>query len=155
VRVGAGFEVERISTMVRGLQAFKAASNPDMVPLRSGGSVVETAAIVLGLAAVGGITLAGIRLSGTPRPPTWMALGHGIVAAVGLGILIYQAATTSLPSLALVALGVFLLAAVGGATMFFGFHLKEKALPIPFVFGHGLAAVAAYVLLLVALFRTG
>ena len=114
---------------------------------------METAAIVLGLAAIGGATLAGIRLSGTPRPPTWLALVHGTVAAVGLILLIYQAATTGVPGLAQAAIGVFVLAALGGATLFLGFHLKEKPLPIPFVIGHGLAAVTGYVLLLVAIFR--
>jgi hypothetical protein len=113
---------------------------------------VETAAIVLGLAALGGLTLAGIRLSGTPRPPTWMALGHGAVAATGLGLLIYAAATTTTPQLALVALGVLILAALGGATLFIGFHLREKELPIPLVLGHGLIAVTGYVTLLFAIY---
>jgi hypothetical protein len=114
---------------------------------------VETAAIVLGLAAVGGATLAGIRLKGAPFPPMWLALVHGVVAAVGLILLIYHAATTGVPRFAQAAIGIFVLAAIGGATMFLGFHLKEKPLPIPFVIGHGLAAVTGYVLLLVAIFR--
>ena len=87
---------------------------------------MENAAIVLGLAALGGLTLAGIRLSGTPRPPTWMAVGHGLVAALGLVLLIYAAATTTIPQMAQVALGVLVLAALGGATLFIGFHLREK-----------------------------
>lgn len=114
---------------------------------------METAAIVLGIAALGGLTLAGIRLSGTPRPPTWMALAHGAIAATGLVILIYAAVNTTLPGLAQVALGVFILAALGGATLFLGFHLREKALPIALVLGHGLIAVTGYVLLLLSIFR--
>ena len=80
-----------------------------------------------------------------------MAVGHGLVAAIGLGLLIYQASTAGVPGLAEIALGFFLLAAIGGAAMFFGFHLKEQPLPIPFVLGHGLTAVAAYILLLAAI----
>jgi hypothetical protein len=115
---------------------------------------VDTAAIVLGVAALGGLTLAGMRLSGRPRPPTWMALGHGAVAAAGLGLLIYAAVgTAGIPGLAQIALGVFVLAALGGAVLFFGFHLREQALPIPLVLGHGLVAVTAYVLLLVSWLR--
>jgi hypothetical protein len=114
---------------------------------------VEAAAVVLGLAALGGVVLAIIRLRGTPRPPTWMAVGHGAVAAAGLGLLIYAAATSGLPGLAQVALGVFVLAALGGAGLFLGFHLRERPLPIPLVIGHGLAAATGYVLLLVSLFR--
>jgi hypothetical protein len=111
-----------------------------------------SAAIVLGLAALGGLTLAGIRISGAPRPPTWLAVGHGLVAATGVGLLIYAAVTTGLPTFAQIALGVFVLAALGGATLFLGFHLREKALPIPLVIGHGLVAVTGYALLLMSIF---
>jgi hypothetical protein len=51
------------------------------------------------------------------------------------------------------ALGLFVLAALGGAGIFVGFHLRERPLPIPLVIGHGLIAATAYVLLLVALFN--
>ena len=114
---------------------------------------MQAAAIVLGLAALGGLTLAAIRLSGTPRPPTWMALGHGAVAATGLILLGYAAATSGIPQLAQIALGVLVLAALGGATIFLGFHMRQRALPIPFVIGHGLLALTGFVLLLVTIFR--
>ena len=58
---------------------------------------MQLAAIVLAVAAVGGATLATIRLRGALRPPTWMALGHGAVAATGLVLLIHAAVTTGLP----------------------------------------------------------
>lgn len=112
---------------------------------------MQNAAIVLGLAALGGLTLAIIRLRGAPWPPTWLALGHGAVAATGVGLLIYAAFTSVIPDLAKVALGIFLLAAVGGAVLFLGFHLKSKPLPIPFVIGHGLIAVTGFVLLLLSM----
>jgi hypothetical protein len=114
---------------------------------------MELAAIILGVAALGGLALAGMRLSGTPRPPTWMALGHGVVAAAGLGLLIYAAISPGIPGLAQVALGVLVLAALGGATLFLGFHLQGKPLPIPIVLGHGLTAIVGYVLLLATIFR--
>ena len=114
---------------------------------------MEAAAVVLGLAALGGLTLAGMRLSGISRPPTWVALGHGAVAATGLILLGYAALGTGVPLMAQVALGVFVLAALGGATLFLGFHLRELPLPIPLVIGHGLTAVAGYVLLLLSIFQ--
>jgi hypothetical protein len=114
---------------------------------------MQTAAIVLGLAALGGLTLAIIRLSGKPYPPTWMALGHGAVAATGVGLLAYAAYNPGIPSLAQYALGVFFLAAVGGLTLFLGFHMRQKALPISFVIGHGLLAATGYGMLLMTLFR--
>src|SRR5688500_7831381 len=102
---------------------------------------MELAAVVLGMAGLGGLALAGIRVSGTPRPPTWMALGHGAVAATGMALLIYAAVSPGIPGLAQVALGIFVLAALGGAGIFAGFHLRQRALPIPLVLGHGLIAV--------------
>ena len=113
---------------------------------------MQWAALILAVAALGGITLATIRLRGTPLPPTWMAVGHGIVAATGLGMLIYVAATTGIPFLAQIALGCFVLAALGGATLFLGFHLKGRPLPIPLVIGHGLLAITGVILLFVAVF---
>lgn len=111
------------------------------------------AATVLGLAALGGLMMAGIRLSGTPRPPTWLAAGHGAVAATGVGLLIYAAVSSGIPGMAQVALCVFILAALGGAGIFLGFHMKGKPLPIPLVIGHGLTALTGLVLLLISLFR--
>jgi len=113
---------------------------------------MQLAAVFFALAALGGLTLAGIRISGTPRPPTWMALGHGAIAAVGLISLIYAAATQPLPTIGLISLGCFLLAAAGGATIFIFFHLRQKPLPIPLVIGHGAIAVCAFVLLLIGIF---
>jgi len=109
---------------------------------------------VLAVAALGGLVLAGIRLSGAPRPPTWMALGHGAIAATGLGLLIYEAVIGNLPAMAQVALGLFVLAAAGGATLFVGFHLRERPLPIPLVIAHGLIAIAGFILLLVTFLQT-
>ena len=114
---------------------------------------MQLAAVLFALAALGGLTLAGIRLSGAPRPPTWLALGHGAIAAAGLVALIYAAATQTLPTIALAALGCFVLAAVGGATIFLLFHLRERPLPIPLVLGHGAIAVTAFVLLLLGIFQ--
>jgi hypothetical protein len=114
---------------------------------------MPTAAVLFLLAALGGITMVGIRLSGQPRPPTWLALGHGAIAASGLVTLIYTAAMQTIPLLAQIALGIFVLAALGGATIFLGFHMKEKPLPIPLMLGHGAAALTGFVLLVLAIFQ--
>jgi len=114
---------------------------------------MQMAAIVLALAAVGGATLAAIRLRGAPYPPLWLALGHGAVAAAGVGLLIYAAISPGIPGLAQVALGIFIVAAIGGAVLLLGFHLRGKALPIPFVLGHGLIAATGFILLLLSLFE--
>src|SRR5687767_4059799 len=72
---------------------------------------MQVAAVLLALAALGGTTIVGMRLTGTPRPPTWMPIGHGVIAASGVASLIYAAATETVPTLALVSIGVFVLAA--------------------------------------------
>jgi hypothetical protein len=114
---------------------------------------MQLSAIILGLAALGGLTIVIMRLAGTPRPPLALALLHGAVAATGLGILAYSAATTGVPQLALIALGVFVLAVLGGAFIFFTFHLNGIPLPIPFILGHGIIAIIGYVLLILAIVR--
>jgi hypothetical protein len=112
------------------------------------------AAVVLGLAALGGLTLVVIRLSGRQIPPTWMAVGHGIVAATGLAILGYSIYQNATPQLVNIAAAVLVLAAIGGATIFMGFHLRNRPLPVPLVLGHGLIALTGYALLLAGLYRS-
>jgi hypothetical protein len=70
--------------------------------------------ILFVLTALGGLVLAAIRFSGQPRPPTALAVGHGLAALTSLAVLGYMAATTGVPMLANVALGVLGLAALGG-----------------------------------------
>jgi hypothetical protein len=108
---------------------------------------------LFGIAALGGIGLAGIRLSGKPHPPTWMALGHGTIAAAAIATLAYAAIEPGIPFLAQISLGVFILAALGGIGIFALFHLRDKPLPTPLVLGHGAIAVTGFVLLLLALFE--
>ena len=108
---------------------------------------MNIAAILLTLAALGGLVVASFPLRGIPRPPTWLALGHGAVAAAGLLTLIYYAATTTPSTAALIALGILVLAALGGAGLFGLFHVREKPLPVPLVLGHGLIAAIGVVVL--------
>ena len=116
---------------------------------------MNAAAIVLSLAALGGLTMLGIRLSGSPRPPTWLALGHGAIAATGIALLTYAAVTAGIPAMAQVALGLIVLAALGGITIFVLYHLKNLPLPIPIVLGHGLLALTGLGLLWASIYRIG
>jgi hypothetical protein len=111
----------------------------------------EWTAILFGVAALGGLSIAIMRLSGMPRPPTWMAVGHGLVAATALGMLIY-CAIVGIPLLSQIALGLFVLAALGGIFIFLTYHLRERPLPIPLILGHGALALAALTLLLINVF---
>jgi hypothetical protein len=114
--------------------------------------LMKTAATLFGLAATGGLLMAGMRFSGIPRPPAWLAMVHGVLAAAGLTLLAYAAATVGIPSMAQLALGLMVFAAMGGAAMNLLFHWKLLPLPIPLMVGHGFVAAIGFVLLLVSIF---
>ena len=103
------------------------------------------------LAGLGGLTIVGMRLAGMPRPPTVLALGHGALAATAVGLLGYQATGVGIPPYSQIALGLFILAALGGLFVFVAYHLRGQPLPIAFILGHGVIAIAGIVLLLIDL----
>jgi hypothetical protein len=110
------------------------------------------AAVLFVLAALGGLTMLVMRLRGTERPPLLLAVGHGLLALSGVVTLGYAYSQAELPTTANWALVVFVLAAVGGATLFVGFHLQNRPLPISFIIGHGLLAATGLGLLLYAIY---
>ena len=115
---------------------------------------MDLATITLVVAAIGGITMATIRLSGRPLPPTWLALAHGALALFGVGLLAGWYFSYGLPPLGRIALGIFVLAAIGGATLFGGFHLRGRPLPVALVLGHGLLALTGVTLLIICLVQS-
>jgi len=115
---------------------------------------MQAAAILFTLAALGGLVMAFLRWGGAPRPPDWLAMAHGLLAAAGLTMLIYAAVTTGLPPLAQFSLVLFVVGAGAGALLNLRFHARQLALPKSWIIVHALLAVAAYGLLLLALFST-
>ena len=109
------------------------------------------ATILFAVAALGGVVIAIIRFSGKELPPMGLALLHGVVAAAGLVALLIAVAGGGASTQAKVALVLFIGAAIGGFVLF-SYHLRRKALPIPYVVVHGLVAVVAFVILLLAVF---
>ena len=108
------------------------------------------ALVLFGLAALGGLVMAGIVFRGAERPPTAIALVHGAAAAAGLIALIVAVVMgAGVPGLARTALIVFIVAAAGGFFLF-AQHMQKKALPKGVVVVHALVAVTGFVLLLVA-----
>jgi hypothetical protein len=59
---------------------------------------MQLAAILLTLAALGGITMVVIRLKGAPLPPTGLATAHGAIAGIGVIVLAYNAYNPGIPS---------------------------------------------------------
>ncbi len=115
-------------------------------------SMLQVAAALFGVAALGGLLMAGMRFSGIPRPPAWLAMGHGLLAAAGLTLLIYAAVAVGIPPKAELALGLLVTAAMGGAAMNLLFHWKLLPLPVPLMIGHALLAVVGFALLLLCIF---
>lgn len=114
--------------------------------------MLQAAAGLFAVAAVGGVVMACIRLIGNRNPPVALSMLHGFLAAAGLTLLVYAALTTGLPGLALLALALFVLAAAGGAAMNLGYHWKQQPLPKGLLIGHAALAVVAFVMLLFAAF---
>ncbi len=101
-------------------------------------------------AAVVGATMA-VRRFGDKPISMQVALTHGAFAALGL-VLLIVAAGRGTSGLAIVALVLFLAAALGGFYLF-SIYLRKKPLPIPVMLVHASAAVTAFLLLLIATAR--
>jgi hypothetical protein len=112
--------------------------------------MMKTACVLLAVAALGGLAMAGIRFAGKPQPPVWLAMLHGFLAAAAVTLLLYAYATVGLPVLAGWALLLFLLAAAGGAFLNLNYHWKMLPLPMGLIAGHASVAVVGFVLLLAA-----
>ena len=114
-------------------------------------SMMKTAAVLLAIAAAGGLLMAVIRFGGADRPPSAIAMIHGLLAGSALTLLIYAAATVGLPSLALAATGLLVVVAIVGVSLNLMYHDKRLPLPKGIIVVHGVVAVGAFVLLLMAL----
>ena len=107
------------------------------------------ALILFVVAALGGIVLVALRLMNRPLP-LGLALIHGAVAAAGLVTLAIAVVQHPQPSrLPLIALGLLVVAALGGFVVF-SFHLRNRPIPLPLTVVHALIAVAGVGCLAVA-----
>jgi hypothetical protein len=116
-------------------------------------TMVCTATVLLALAALGGLVMAVIRFKGADRPPSSIAMGHGLLAGAALTLLIYAAATVGLPPLALVATAILVVVAAVGTWLNLSYHSKMLPLPKTPIIVHGIAAVIAFALLLMTMAR--
>jgi len=113
--------------------------------------VMKTSCALLAIAALGGLTMAGMRFAGTPHPPAWLAMAHGFAAGAAATLLLYAYFTVGLPSLAAWALLLFIIAALGGIFLNLNYHMKQLALPIGIMVVHAVIAVVGFVLLVLAI----
>ena len=117
--------------------------------------LIRTAVVLLSLAALVGMALAGIRLSGAPYPPAALAMAHGLLAGAALTLLLYGAFTVGLPSMALAALALLLPAAALGTWLNLGFHARLRPIPLTPMAIHVLVALAGFSALLFVLIQGG
>lgn len=114
-------------------------------------TMMKSAAVLLALAAIGGLLMATIRFRGSDRPPSWIAMAHGLLVGSALTLLIYAAVASGLPTTALVAVLILIVVASVGVTLNLRYHAKLLPLPKNVIVIHGVAAVVGFTLLLLAL----
>lgn len=112
---------------------------------------MTVAAILFAIAAAGGAVMAAMRFGGRELPPMALAIVHGLFAAAGLLTLILAVVGGRTDWASVVALVGFVIAAIGGFTLF-AHHLRRQALPVNYVVIHGAGAVISFVILLAAIF---
>jgi hypothetical protein len=110
--------------------------------------VLLTSIVLFALAALGGLTMAGMKVSAKAIPLP-LAIAHGLLAVSGLVLLIWYILTVGGSGLLNAAVGIFVLAALGGLTLF-SFHLRRRNLPNPLILAHGAIAATAFIVLLYA-----
>jgi hypothetical protein len=115
--------------------------------------MLKTAVVLLALTAAGGLLMAGIRFSGRPHPPSWIAMAHGLLAGSGLTLVLYTAFAAGLPGAAWGGLVLLAAAALGGLVLNLGYHVKDRALPIWLVLVHAAIAVVGLVVLAIAAWK--
>jgi hypothetical protein len=113
--------------------------------------ILKTAAALLGLAALVGMALAGIRLTGKPYPPAALAMAHGLAAGAALTLLVYAAFAYGVPRVVAAAIVLLMAAAAIGAWLNLGYHAQRQPIPLGMMTAHILVAVAGFAVLLFAL----
>jgi hypothetical protein len=116
-------------------------------------TMLKTAVVLFALTGAGGLLIAGIRFTGRPHPPSWLAMLHGLLAGGGLTLLLYAGFAAGMPSGAWWGLALLAAAALGGLVLNLGYHWKNLALPIWLVLVHAAVAVLGLVVLAIAVWK--
>lgn len=114
--------------------------------------MLQAAVWLFATAAAGGLVMAGIRFGMGRNPPAWLSMGHGLLAAAGLTLLLYTIVFLDVPGLAKAGAGLLVLAAAGGAFLNLGFQWKQRLLPASIVVMHALLAVTGLSCVAIAAF---
>lgn len=108
------------------------------------------ALIIFGIAALGGLILASSVLRGKTAP--WaLSVLHALLGATGIVILLVAAASHNWAAQLSAALGLFVVAAIGGSYLA-SFHWRKIPTPKAVVIIHAGLAVTAFLILLAGFF---
>ncbi len=113
--------------------------------------MIQLSLVLFAVAAVAGLTMAIMHFRGFSPPKPVLAALHGLFAASGLVVLLLALIKTGFGGKFGVALGLLVVAALGGFFLL-SFHAKKQRLPSAMVVGHALIAVAGFLTLLLAEF---
>lgn len=104
--------------------------------------------LIFAIAALGGLILAASVLRGRLAP--WaLSIGHAVLGASGLALLVVAVVQGAAPARATAALAVLVLAALGGFYLA-SLHYRGRVAPKAVVFVHAGVAVAGFLTLLSA-----
>ena len=103
-------------------------------------TMIQAAIALLALTAVGGLLMAIIRFSGRDRPPSWIAMLHGLLAASGLTLLLYAGLVGGMGGTGWLGVALLVLAALGGLYLNLAFHDRKLPLPKGIIVGHAIVA---------------
>jgi len=110
--------------------------------------MIQSALLIFAIAAIGGMLLASRVLRGKLAP--WsLSLLHAALGAAGLIVLVAMVWNGAGASRILAALGLLVIAALGGFFLA-SFHLRDKIAPRAIVLVHAGVAVAGFLTLLSA-----
>jgi glucose uptake protein GlcU len=105
--------------------------------------------LLIALGAVVGLTMAIQHFKGRTPPKAGLAILHGALAGTGVILLLLTVVDTGFGGALGWALGLFVVAALGGLYLV-SHHMRQKPLPGGVIVVHGLLAVVAFLVLITA-----
>jgi hypothetical protein len=118
-------------------------------------TMLRTGIVLLAITALGGLLMAGMRFSGRPHPPSFLAMLHGLLAASGLTLLLYAGFTAGIPGAGWAGLVLLLVAVLGGLVLNLRYHWEKLELPIWLILVHAAVAVAGFLVLAISVWNLG
>ena len=111
--------------------------------------MLNAAVLLIALGAVVGLYMAVQHFKGRTPPKAGVAILHGLLAGTGVILLLLVAWELGFDTMHAWALGLFVVAALGGLYLV-SHHMRQRPLPGGVIVIHGLVAAIAFLVLLTA-----